>query len=128
MSTVTDILVLTPLDDIGTAEMNEKMKAAGWPVLKEISKAIKCGKAFQAEIWAIAINGFDLEWFFSMTSKVQWGDRANIQLAIKQEWEDRFNIFSLSGGTVADQVDHIERLNQSVKARRYGKSETEAVS
>jgi hypothetical protein len=92
MSHVTDIVLLTFLDDSGVAKLNEWLKNNRWPELKEISGYAGGNKAMQCEIWTAAINNFDIDDFVCASKSIDWEYPESVQLLIKGEHDDAFLI------------------------------------
>ena len=90
MSYVADVVLLAGIRDSGVAEIQGWLKANDWPQLVEISDHAGGNKAMQCEVWAAAINYFDIEGFSKMVHAAQWESPESVQLLIKDEEDDSF--------------------------------------
>ena len=101
MSDVTNILLITGVQDNGIDKVLRWLKANKWPELKEISGYAGGNKELECELWAAAINGFvDLEDFIKTVKQTTWEYRESVQLLVQKDQEDRFTLCA-GGLTIA---------------------------
>ena len=98
MSRVTDIIMLTWLDDPGVAEVNAWLKEVGYSELEEISDHAGGTKVLQAEIWSAALNHFEgyEEQHVDVFRRAKWEQPEKAVLIFEREEDERWTI------TVAD--------------------------
>lgn len=92
MSHVADVVLLTFLDDGGMKEVQDWFETNGWPRLVRISYRAGGDKAMQHDIWAAAINYFDIEGLAAAVRAAHWEWPESVQLLVKDENEECFTL------------------------------------
>ena len=90
MSHVTDVLLLASLEDSGVQKVQQWLEENKWPKLVEISDHAGGNKAMQCEVWAAAINYFDIEAFAAAVKSIEWEYPDSVQLLVKDEHDEWF--------------------------------------
>lgn len=92
MSRVADIILLTFIDEPSVAKAQQWLADNKWPQLVEISGHAGGNKAMQCEVWAAAINYFDIDAFAKVIASIEWESPEFVQLLVKDEHEERFTL------------------------------------
>lgn len=92
MSYVADVVLLTFLEDEGMNDVQAWLTANDWPQLVEISDHAGGNKAMSCDVWAAAINYFDIEAFAAAVSAAKWEWPESVQLFVKGEEDDNFTL------------------------------------
>jgi len=98
MSLVTNVLLLTFIEDKGVEFVQSWLKSQSFPGLVEISEYAGGNKMIEHEIWAGAFNFLDVEEFVNVVRSAKWDLPRDVQLLIKKENDDLFHLrFGLMG-------------------------------
>ena len=93
MSSVTDILILTAIEETGMEVVNKYFSDTRY-TLKEVSDYSGGNKAFQADVFMAAINYFALDEFLEFLQTVEWENPECVQVLIKREHDDNFKVYT----------------------------------
>ncbi len=100
MSCVTDVLLITGLDEPSICSVHDWMIINGLPALKEISNNAGGNKRMQCRVWAGGINHLNIESFvMDCLDSVNWKMPCLVQLLIKEENDFSFRTVFLGPQT-----------------------------
>jgi hypothetical protein len=97
MSYVSNVILLTFIEDQGIKDVQLWLSRAGAGSLKQIDGFSGGTKAVEHEIWAGAYNWLDIPEFIKAVKSASWMYPSDVQLLIKEEGDD---LFSLRAGTM----------------------------
>ena len=97
MSHVTDIIIVTMLDDGGGEDCHPNVdliaeKAGIW--FEKASDKVGGNKAMQADVFLAAVNCLDIDNFVSIFGSVKWEYPDCVQLFLKDEHENVFTVYN----------------------------------
>lgn len=92
MSVVTDIVLLTSIEESGVREIQDWLKAEDWPPLVEVSDRTVGGRVMQCGVYIGAVNYFDLEGFLAAARAVSWDYPESVRLLVKEEEDESFKL------------------------------------
>jgi hypothetical protein len=97
MSCVSNVILLTFIEDQGIKDVQLWLSRAGALPLNQIDGFSGGTKAVEHEIWAGAYNWLDVPEFIKAVKNASWEFPSDVQLLIKEESDD---LFSLRAGTM----------------------------
>jgi hypothetical protein len=100
MSVVTNVLILAPLIEESPEDtypaidaLNAKLAEHEKGSFVEIGKHAGGRKAFEACVFAAAINYLDLDWFRECIESVPWVSRDEVQVLVCPQSDETFSLF-----------------------------------
>ena len=99
MSYVSNVVLLTFIDDPGIKDLQLWLSENEMPALNQVDGFAGGKRAFEAEIWVGAYNYLDIQEFTQAVLDAKWLYPDAVQLLIKQEADD---VFSLRAGSMPD--------------------------
>lgn len=96
MSSVTDIILTTFLNDPGINRVQEFLRETEKNELTEVSKHSGGTKEMQVDVWLGAFNYMDETALVDVVRTAPWKYPECVQLMLKGEHDDRFKVYELS--------------------------------
>jgi hypothetical protein len=97
MSYVSNVILLTFIEDPGIKDVQLWLSGAGALPLNQIDGFAGGTKAIEHEIWAGAYNWLDVPEFIKAVENAGWEFPSDVQLLIKREGDE---LFCLCAGTM----------------------------
>ena len=98
MSCVSNVILLTFIEDPGIKDVQLWLSGAGALPLNQIDKFAGGTKAVEHEIWSGAYNWLDVPEFVKAVKSANWAFPSDVQLLIKEEGGE---LFSLRAGAMS---------------------------
>ncbi len=85
MSVVSNVVLVTAIDEPGTAAVNAWLAAAGFGPLARVEQHAGGNKAFECDLYAAAYNYFLTDEFIAALSAIEWRGAENVSLIIEPQ-------------------------------------------